>query len=62
MSLVPYIKEIIPIYHKWLQDPYIQEMTCTEASTIEEENVNWKSYLTDSNKFIFIIVDMKHDH
>ena len=46
IALVPYLKEMVPIYHKWLQDPYIMEMTCTEETTLDSEYENQASYGT----------------
>ena len=40
VALVSYVKEMVPIYNKWLQDPYIMEMTCTEETTLESEYEN----------------------
>ena len=34
------------------------EMTCTEESTIESDYENQQSYLKDSSKIIFIVVDL----
>ena len=40
MAFVPYTAEMVPTYHKWLRDPYIMEMTCTDETTLEEEYEN----------------------
>ena len=58
VALVPYLKEMVPIYHKWLQDPYIMEMTCTDETTLESEYENQASYLSDPAKVIFLVVDL----
>ena len=49
---------MVPKYNEWLQDPYIQEMTCTEETTLESEYENQESYLKDPSKVIFIIIDL----
>ena len=58
VALVPYLKEMVPIYHRWLQDPHIMEMTCTEETTIESEYENQASYFSDTSKAIFLAVDL----
>ncbi len=58
VALVPYLREMAPIYHRWLQDPHIMEMTCTEETTIESEYENQASYLSDKSKAIFLVVDL----
>ncbi len=58
VALVPYMKEMVPIYHKWLQDPYIMEMTCTDETTIESEHENQASYSKVNDKLIFLVVDL----
>lgn len=52
---------MVPVYNKWLNDPYIQKMTCTDETTIEEEYENQKSYINDPKKYIFIVVDLDCD-
>ena len=44
VALISYQKEMVPIYHRWLQDAHIMEMTCTEETTIESEYENQASY------------------
>ena len=58
VALVPYLREMVPTYHRWLQDPHIMEMTCTEETTIESEYENQASYLADKSKAIFLVVDL----
>lgn len=36
-KLVPYLKEHVPTYNKWLNDPYIQQMTQTEPYSLSQE-------------------------
>lgn len=58
IKLVPYLPENVPLYHSWLQDPYIMEMTSTESTTIASEYDNQKSYLTDQSKLIFLVANI----
>ena len=59
VAFVPYLPEMVPIYHKWLSDPDIMEMTCTDETTLEEEYQNQKSYKdAGSEKLIFLVVDL----
>jgi len=38
---------MVPKYHEWLEDKEIQELTCTEPVSLEEEYANQKSYSSD---------------
>ena len=35
--LVPYMKEHVPKYHQWMQDPFLLETTASEPLTLEQE-------------------------
>lgn len=37
LGLMPYLKEFIPVYHTWMQDPEILELTASEPLTLAEE-------------------------
>lgn len=37
IALMPYKKEFIPVYHTWMQDPEILELTASEPLTLAEE-------------------------
>jgi len=57
VQLVPYRMEHVPVYHEWMLDPYLLEMTASEPLTIEEEYENQKSWYEDPKKCTFIIFD-----
>ena len=51
--LVPYKPEHVTLYHEWMQDPFLLEMTASERLTLEEEYENQNSWHVDehSNRF-----------
>jgi len=60
-KLVPYTAEHVPTYNKWLNDPYIQQMTQTEPYSLSQEYEYQKEWETNENQFIFIILDRSLD-
>merc|ERR1719203_642497 len=60
-KLVPYLKEHVPTYNKWLNDPYIQQMTQTEPYSLSQEYEYQKEWYDTKNKYIFIILDRSLD-
>ena len=56
VTLVPYRHKFVEVYHEWMKDPYILEMTASEPLTIEEEYQMQKSWREDSNKCTFIVL------
>jgi len=55
--LVPYRIEHVPIYHDWMQDPWLQKMTASDQLTLDEEYENQISWYEDPKKLTFIILD-----
>lgn len=47
LILVPYMPSHVPIYHQWMQDPWLQEMTASEPLTLEEEYAMQESWAQD---------------
>lgn len=37
LGLLPYLREFLPVYHEWMQDKEILELTASESLTLEEE-------------------------
>jgi len=60
-KLVPYTADHVPTYNKWLNDPYIQQMTQTEPYSLSQEYEYQKEWETNENQFIFIILDRSLD-
>ncbi len=54
--LVPYRPEHVEVYHNWMKDPYILEMTASEPLSYEEECEMQRSWCDDPKKCTFIIV------
>ncbi|KAL1635155.1 hypothetical protein SLS56_001907 [Neofusicoccum ribis] len=52
--LVPYSAHHVPTYHKWMQDPAIQEATASEPLTLDEEYAMQRSWRSDADKLTFI--------
>jgi len=57
VRLVPYTAEHVATYNKWLNDPYIQQMTQTEPYSLSQEMEYQKEWEVARNKYIFIILD-----
>merc|ERR1719474_794827 len=57
VKLVPYTAAHVPTYNRWLNDPYIQQMTQTEPYSLMQEYEYQKEWYDDRNKYIFIILD-----
>ncbi|KAG6542908.1 hypothetical protein Mapa_015598 [Marchantia paleacea] len=55
--LVPYEKEHVPYYHKWLQDPQLLEATASDSLSLNEQCELQESWNSDPSKCMFIILD-----
>ncbi|KAL5709629.1 GCN5-related N-acetyltransferase 9 [Ranunculus cassubicifolius] len=55
--LVPYMKEHVPKYHEWMQDPELLQATGSEPLTLDQEYQMHKSWNQDPNKYTFIVLD-----
>jgi RimJ/RimL family protein N-acetyltransferase len=52
--LIPYDAEHVPTYHRWLQDPHIQEMTATEPLDLEAELEYQEELARSTNSSLFL--------
>ncbi|KAJ4751300.1 N-acetyltransferase 9-like protein [Rhynchospora pubera] len=55
--LVPYMREHVPRYHQWMQDPALLLATGSEPLTLDQEYQMHLSWTTDPNKHTFIVLD-----
>ncbi|KAK6155301.1 hypothetical protein DH2020_009549 [Rehmannia glutinosa] len=55
--LVPYMKEHVPKYHTWMQDPAILQATASEPLTLDQEYEMQLSWIQDPLKQTFIVLD-----
>ncbi|XP_073024789.1 GCN5-related N-acetyltransferase 9-like isoform X2 [Primulina eburnea] len=55
--LVPYMKEHVPRYHAWMQDPGILQATASEPLTLDQEYEMQLSWSQDTLKHTFIVLD-----
>ncbi|KAL0445404.1 UNVERIFIED_CONTAM: N-acetyltransferase 9-like protein [Sesamum latifolium] len=55
--LVPYMKEHVPKYHVWMQDPSILQATASEPLTLDQEYEMQLSWIQDLLKQTFIVLD-----
>eukprot|EP00871_Galdieria_phlegrea_P003180 jgi/Galph1/3863/GphlegSOOS_G2533.1 len=54
--LVPYEKEFVPLYYRWMQDKELLHQTATEPLSLEEEYENQQSWKEDEAKCSFIVL------
>ena len=49
VMLVPYRPEHVALYHSWMQDATLQELTASEPLTLEEEYAMQRSWAADAD-------------
>ncbi|CAD5192152.1 GCN5-related N-acetyltransferase 9-like isoform X1 [Musa acuminata AAA Group] len=55
--LVPYMREHVPTYHRWMQDPALLAATASEPLTLHQEYQMHGSWTQDPLKHTFILLD-----
>ena len=45
--LIPYLAEHVPIYHEWMQQQRLLDLTASERMTLEQEYANQLSWTED---------------
>ncbi|KAK3148116.1 hypothetical protein QOZ80_3BG0290890 [Eleusine coracana subsp. coracana] len=55
--LVPYLREHVPRYHEWMQDPALLEATASEPLSLAQEFDVHRSWTLDPLKHTFIVLD-----
>ncbi|PAN51091.1 hypothetical protein PAHAL_9G569200 [Panicum hallii] len=55
--LVPYLREHVPRYHEWMQDPALLEATASEPLSLDQEFDVHRSWTLDPLKHTFIVLD-----
>ena len=56
--LVPYMKEHVPKYHQWMQDPALLESTGSEPLTLDEEYQMQLSWTQDPHSLSRSLIDI----
>ncbi|KAL6649390.1 hypothetical protein ACP70R_013614 [Stipagrostis hirtigluma subsp. patula] len=57
--LVPYLREHVPRYHEWMQDPALLEATASEPLSLAQEFDVRRSWTLDPLKHTFIVLDQE---
>lgn len=57
VMLVPYMKQHVPKYHQWMQDPDLLLATGSEPLTLDEEYAMQLTWTQDPHKQTFIVLD-----
>ncbi|KAK9091913.1 hypothetical protein Syun_026824 [Stephania yunnanensis] len=55
--LVPYMKQHVPKYHTWMQDPSLLQATGSEPLSMDQEYQMHQSWSQDPSKHTFIVLD-----
>ena len=58
--LVPYQRQHVPLYHKWMQDPALLEATASEPLSLDDEYAMQITWANDDDKCTFIVLAREH--
>jgi RimJ/RimL family protein N-acetyltransferase len=59
LVLLPYRHEYVEVYHSWMKDPWLCEMTASEPLSLEDEYINQTEWIFDPSKATFIVFEKK---
>ena len=59
LILTAYRRALVPLYHRWMADPWLREATASEEMSLDEEYSAQRGWRDDGGKLTFIFFDAK---